>query len=402
MVPQLRSDLKIFLVNENNEIVYFFEDPFSIAPEPIILETKYYYVAQEFDDIKSAKQIQENILKNYNIAITESEIIGVANFMMANHWLETFYYHTQIEEINQYILSSIRPAICAGQVYPDKKEELEIVLENILSLEKENTIEKANSPKTILAPHIDFRVGYEALKCYSSAFGGLSGSEKADLVIMIGTAHYKNSNHFMLSKKNYASPLGIIESDKELIEQIVNNSDYASIDEMAHYPEHSLELHLIFAQYIYQNDFKVLPILCGGLQSYFKKEISPIEDVKYKNTLDSIILSAKSKYNKVIILSSGDLSHFGKKFGDEFEAETKFDLVKENDAKLIEMIKSKNFQQFYNFLKNQNDQFRICGLSPFYAAMYLSQNLEFDESKYGLWDENSTKSAVSFASFTFY
>jgi len=63
---------------------------------------------------------------------------------------------------------------------------------------------RALTPKAIVAPHIDFHRGGPA---YAWAYKPLVESEGADLYILLGTSHCGGGTAFVLTPKDFATPL---------------------------------------------------------------------------------------------------------------------------------------------------------------------------------------------------
>ena len=96
----------------------------------------------------------------------------------------------------------------------------------------------------ILMPHIDFRV---APAVYGPGFAPLQDHD-ADLVIMVGTSHYWADDAFILTEKDFTTPLGIVKTDVDLVRALSESLPGVAKTDIAHRPEHSLELHLVGLQ----------------------------------------------------------------------------------------------------------------------------------------------------------
>ena len=59
---------------------------------------------------------------------------------------------------------------------------------------------------------------------------------------------------------SWKTPLGEIEIDSEVAEEIHRNCDIVNIDEQAHSRDHCIEVQLPFLQYI-RKELKIVPII---------------------------------------------------------------------------------------------------------------------------------------------
>ena len=205
---------------------------------------------------------------------------------------------------------------------------------------------------------------------------------KPDTIIIIGTDHTGNGSG--LSLKDWITPLGVVEVDKEFCKLLVNNSKI-SINEKAHSDEHSIEVQLPFLQYIYNYingcDFKVVPITISF-------------DVDHKNIAKSIFEAMKSVQNQdkeqkknqdksknenknFVVISSGDFTHYGLNYGFVPFEGNKED-IKENlkrlDKKAIEFILKLDSKGFIEYLNKTKAT--ICGRFGFTVLIELNKLLK--------------------------
>jgi len=100
-----------------------------------------------------------------------------------------------------------------------------------------------------------------------------------------------------------------------------------------------------------------------------------------------------------LILSGVDFAHVGRKFGDEFAADSAVaERVQRQDLGLIETIKRGDPDGFFADILKDRDARRICGLSPMYTQLELLRGRSARLLKYGIAMEPQSESAVSFAS----
>jgi len=255
------------------------------------------------------------------------------------------------------------------------------------------------SARALYAPHIDLRVGS---KQYAEAFSALKNLTPKRVVIL-ATSHYSGYHPktydgypFIGSKKDYLLPGKRFETDALYIEKIQENADKAgfTLHDRAHRIEHSIETHLLFLNHIWNHDYKIVPILVAGLDELFYKEDG---DLGQKvNAFASALQQADDEHTFYLI--SGDLSHVGRKFGDQTAASTMRPDVQKFDESFLSAAVQGDEQRVLNTIAEKYDPYRICGFPPLFTFLKAFPGLSGKQLNYHWWDEQEQESAVSFGS----
>jgi MEMO1 family protein len=165
----------------------------------------------------------------------------------------------------------------------------------------------------------------------ASAYFELAQDGKPDTVVLLGPNHTGYGTALsVMTEGIWQTPLGNVEVDTELAKAIMQETSIIDIDEMAHRYEHSIEVQLPFLQFLYGNNFKIVPI-CFLMQDYE----SAVE-------VGRALEEALDATNAVVIASS-DMTHYeqAKKAAEKDQAALK--AIIDMDAKLFfETIKAKN------------------------------------------------------------
>ncbi len=399
-IPKLRSDLSIKIINDNSDKYIILSDPKEYAPEKISLPLELTAFLQFLDGTMTIDSIIET-LKSYNL--NEENIkpyIDLIFYFELMGFLESHTYFSLKEDWERYNSSPIRPAVCSGNSYPDSPEMLIKVFDSMVSLVDGIKLQKPVD--AILAPHLDFRTGLDTMRAYALAYSYIKSSD-SDLFVIFGTAHYRSSNNFMLSQKDFATPLGLVETDRKLIEEMksINNS-VVFIDELAHRFEHSIEFQVVLLKYFFPNKpFKILPVLVGSYNNYIRKKKYPNDDPNFKEFIKILNEGIDNLGCKTVFIASGDLAHIGRKFNDNFDAKDKISELIEEDNIITENLKNCNSKQLFNHIMSNKDKWKVCGLAPFYTLLEVVRPRKGYMLQYGVYDEKETNSAVSFASLAF-
>lgn len=180
------------------------------------------------------------------------------------------------------------------------------------------------------------------------AFAALRGLNP-DLVVILSPFHsFAPYPLITTSHQAYATPLGNIEVDKELMEELQKNLDIP-ISPIPNDKEHSLEIELPFLQRVLQNEFKLLPIMIHSQEEAVAKKLG-------------LALARTLKKKNAIIVASTDLSHF-------YDQQTAHIF----DHEMLRCFES--FNPFSIFEAEQTGKGYACGHAAVAAALWATQKL---------------------------
>ncbi|MBK9250183.1 MAG: AmmeMemoRadiSam system protein B [Ignavibacteria bacterium] len=351
-------------------------------------------------ELLDGKSTIDEITNHYNLsAATSINSYSLAHFLsdldeMCLLESETFYTAKKI--IDEFRASTVREAICAGNAYPDSPEELSAFLTSIMNLSEPHQI-PANG---IIAPHIDLRLGGSV---YAAAYQAISTSD-ADLFVIFATSHYANYDLIIPTNKDFQTPLGLVKTDRELLDTIRKELPFeVTMDDIAHRLEHSIELELVFLQHCFpERNFTILPLLVTSFESFISAGILPSQNEKVAQITDAIRKVVEQSGRKAVYISSGDLAHIGRKFGDSYDAENMLETLASVDSELLEQLQACNQDGFYSQIAAAQDKWKICGLPPNYMMLETMQPQEGKYLAYEQWNESERQSAVSFGAVAYY
>src|SRR6266550_4259132 len=108
----------------------------------------------------------------------------------------------------------------------------------------------------IAAPHVSPEGGW---KSYQAAYGSLRPEYKDRTFVVLGTSHYGQPERFGMTRKPFVTPLGESAVDLPLLETLVSAAPGAILmEDYCHAIEHSIEFQVLFLQYIYGPDIRIL------------------------------------------------------------------------------------------------------------------------------------------------
>lgn len=417
-LPPLRSDVEMIPMSHDGDELIYFHDPQGYVPSPFVMDRQ---VAALLPVLNGAFSIQDicRDLKRYGNEVDEEQLLAFFKHLdearlLLSPWFR--HYKTELEE--QFEQNEYRPPVCAGQSYPMKSLELRQMLGAAFKAPKEtdnaglvqaldgdaDSPHEINQIKALYAPHIDLRVG---LKSYIPAFRELM-KLKPSRVVLLATSHYAGSYYplydgypFIATRKHFQTPLGTVQTDAAALSLMEQHAEEigCSFHDRAHRNEHSIELHLLFLQYMWEHSFRLVPILVGSLEEMYYKADGDIGSKV--NAMARLLGESFGEDDDTLFLISGDLAHVGRKFGDQRPASEMFDEVKQFDSEFIRHAEKGNADSLLNLMKEDLDAYRICGFPPLYTALKALSGVRGQLKSYDIWDESERESAVSFGSMLF-
>src|SRR6185437_16254420 len=169
--------------------------------------------------------------------------------------------------------------------------------------------------RAALLPHIDYARGG---RTYAWGFKELFERTPATLFVIIGTSHY-SYQRFTLTRKHFQTPLGVAQTDQTYIDRLVAHyGDGLFDDELAaHLPEHSIELEVVFLQYLYPDTpFRIVPLVVGSFHDCITANREPIAQDDIGRMIAALRAVERETHEPICYIISGDLAHIGPKFGD--------------------------------------------------------------------------------------
>lgn len=400
-IPEIRRDIEIIPVKNNGDSYIYFHDNFGYATPDFALDSKAATVLSLLDGRKSIQDLSPYFGEEVN----SDRLLKYIQFLDENRLLHSSHLKEYSEYVEQqYESSDVHKPVAAGFSYPSDPEELVPYLDKAFSTITRNGSVEKQSIKALYAPHIDLRVG---MSSYVSAFSAIKDI-KPKRVVILATSHYSglyadtyHNEPFIITGKDFELPLGTIKSDKRAINRITRKTSKIGLTtkDRAHRIEHSIELHLLFLSYLWDHDYKIVPILVSSLDDLFYMENGyRSEQVE---AFGDLLYEEFGEDHDTFFLISGDLAHFGKKFGDQQPAQEFVDEVENYDNLFLQYAEQGAEDDLLELLKKQYDPYRICGFPPLYTFLKSMPDLQGKILSYELWDEQERESAVTFGSILF-
>lgn len=411
--PLLRY-VDAFPVEQDGQTLVYLKDPANFA-SPIGLSPVGYFILSHFDGRHSLVDIQAAYSKRFGAVLLSDELKKFVDMLDRQHYLQSeSFLNYQKALILEFRGQPTRAAAHVGGCYQNDARKLKAQLDGYFKAPKgpgmPDIKNAAPAPKAIVAPHIDFHRGGPA---YAWAYKSLAESDGADLYIILGTSHCGGEMPFILTAKNFETPLGVVETDRDFVERLHNDCgvDFFT-DEYLHRGEHSVEFQVLYLKYIAQKraeltgeperPFKIVPILVSSFHEMMMTQVLPENHEPVGKFLPTLRRLAESDSRQVCYVAGVDLAHVGQQFGDREPVDEAFlKWVEAEDHKLVERLAALDAPGFFNEVAKDQDKRKICGFSPLYSLIHLLDGARGNHLHYGQAFTPETGSAVTFTSMVF-
>jgi AmmeMemoRadiSam system protein B len=396
-------------INLNSQNLFLVSDPYKISND-FIVNPIVVLVLSLLNGNNSLSDIKSTIFRLTGIIPTDDELYNLIKFFEDNLFLlnDKFNnaYKNEIENLRKkgFLRGSLM-----GISYPEDPAKAEEFLFNNNINNDLNIDEISNQIIALIIPHMDLKVARETyFRAYKLLLNNLvKNTRDIENVFILGVSHYYHKNPISVFPLDFETPFGILKTNKELIEKINDNlrkilgSEYFDLfeDILIYKSEHSIEAQIPYIKLLetklYENkvnkinkELKVIPMII----SYGNIEL-------FNKIIDSFL--SEIDINKTIFISSIDLSHVGKKFGDN----NSFDPEK-FDKKYIELLSNLDINNLFYF----DNISRIDGIftNTFLVSILkkISKLNNFEISSklidYKKYEEKLTDSIVSYCSIVYF
>jgi AmmeMemoRadiSam system protein B len=218
-----------------------------------------------------------------------------------------------IDEGRKFKKSKIRPPMFSGMMYPASRvalvRQLRLCFAAVSDTKLRGILEKKERLRGLLVPHSNLELSGP---CAAWAYKAILMTALPKVIVILAPAHVSNLRyHFSVLEKSFRTPLGVAALETKFVKNLARRCDFnITADSAAHWTEHSIEIQLLFLQYIFncaKKRLKIVPILCGYPDgaSPFSRSSRGIRE-KFLDAL-RICIHEYGKY--VLVVATGDLCH---------------------------------------------------------------------------------------------
>ena len=399
--PKIRIDLEPFQYNDQNGNIYVsLKDPLQLSDNRILIPQDLFYLVQYFDGQHSINELRETYSSKFKKELQVTRLAKLIKKLDQSFLLDNDRSLAKTRQIRRkFAEQKVRTAACAGSSYPESPAEFEATMRQLL-LQAGNDVAirdtvKNKSIKAIIAPHIDPRLGGHV---YASTYQALLAANQADIYVILGISHQPTKNLFALTKKDFQTPVGLVQTETEFVEKLLekNKIDYLE-DELVHRDEHSIEFQTLFLKHSLETDFRIVPILAS-----FSHIRSGVESEQLADFIHSLKSTALEYPRSVCIIASVDFAHIGPLYGDAVEPDPfLLSKVEQFDKSILEALDRRNVDDFERLFSNSSNKYNICGYPALRTLLEVTPYSQTHLINYDNAIMDDHRSTVTFAGMIF-
>jgi AmmeMemoRadiSam system protein B len=401
--PRLRPSVSAVPDEQDQRFVWLF-DQARLSDRAIRIPLELVPIVEMLDGSRSLRDLQLELMR-----FTGGTLVPL-------EWLENITRHLDEALLldggrfrEHFASIQVRPPACLGVYPPEPDRAREHLRQQFLrpggpGIDPETLLRNGTYTHALrgaLIPHIDYHRGGHS---YAWAYKELIEHTQADIFVILGTAHY-SGHRFTITQRDFETPLGKVVTDRDYVRLIAENyGDGLFDDEPAHWPEHSIELQVLFLQYCFPDrPFRIVPIVVGSFHDCIVQERLPEEMPDIAQMLVALQTAERESGARVFYIASGDLAHIGPKFGDPSPVHTEWlEESRHRDQALLARMAASDRHGFFRTLLEERDRRRICGFPPTYTLMSVLEPNRGQLLHYEQYVAPNGFESVSFASLVFY
>ena len=395
--PKFRVDLNVNPVQHDGRSAIVVQDPFGIMEDSLCLTEVAGLLLSMADGTRTIDEIQAIFRNLAGAGIPDDFVRRHIEEMGRLMLLEDDEYLCRKREIIEgFTKANTREPSHADNGYMGDPEALGEWIDGILQEMGQPAAERAEPPRVVVAPHIDFRVN---TSLYASSYRRIR-NQTYDRIVLLGTGHSILEGVYCPSSKDFKTPLGTTKNDCGATEKLISiRNGITAPDDFPHRDEHALEFQLIFLQHLFGVDgFEIVPILCGSVHELMNR-VSRLGEVPNAMAfIDAVRSILEERDRKTLVVAGVDLSHVGLRFSHPVPASEMLEDTHRHDRDLIEAFTKGEAETFWAREANTNGEFNVCGFSSLATILEMFDPFEAECLAYDVWDDSPTGSAVSFAS----
>lgn len=403
--PRLRP-VEAFPVEVRGEQVLCLRDPFQYCEAVVYVPAQTASILGLLDGEHSLLDIQAGFVRRFGILLFREQLLDIIRSLDEHLLLDSPRFAAHRAAVEEgFRRAGSRPGLLAGKSYPREAEALCRQLNSYFTA-PEGPGTTPSSPSAaalagLVLPHIDFVRGGP---CYAWGFREAEGAPPVDRWVILGTVHTPIGRPFALTRKDFQTPLGTVETDHEFVDRLLAaaGSQYLE-DEFAHRGEHSIEFQAVFLRHRTPSErrVRIVPILCGSLHRFAEERRSPSQDEAVEGFVAALRDTLAALEGRSLVLASADLAHVGPRFGDP-RPMTPGQLreVADADREMLSAVEAGDAEAVFHAVARDGDRRRICGLPPIYAALRVLPGAWGRTLRYSQWAD--PQGTVTFAAVALY
>lgn len=404
--PHLRN-LQFSPLKEGEEQYVVLWDPSGLSTEKLIVPLSYFYLLQFFDGEHSLEQVSAEYLKKFGEFLVPDRLERLVADLDGKLFLEG----ERVEAARQAALAAyqeepVRKAVFAGKSYEADPDKLAAQIKGFFTSKegpgRKDSEHKGQPIKGLVAPHYEIK---DAGPIYAWAYKELLEAQAPDLFVILGTCHAGLENGYAVTGKDFETPLGVVKTDRVILDRLKTHAGLYFSEELAHKNEHSIEFQLPFLQCVVgrAKPITIVPILCAFPASSFSSPHLRELRERIESFLQVLREALNAAGRPACLIASAELAHIGMRYGDSSPpTDFSFHRCMQQDLTMLKHAEEINPEAFAQFIVKEQDSRRISGFAAIYSALRLIGEGKGEVLRYDRGITDQFNSTVTYASMAFF
>ncbi len=318
-------------------------DPLKFSDAMLLIPPQLVECLACFDGEQTSLDLRANLVRiTGEIQIGELEKHLFDTLSQAGFLEDEAFEAQRLARVNEFIAAPKRDASHAGSAYPDNADEARKTISEFMqgALPARSGGFAPRHRRAARQPL--WRLGILSRRLLRDAPFDHPSSQRDRTFVVLGTSHYGEPDRFGLTRKPFVTPFGEAITDRRLVDELAQAApESIRMEDYCHAIEHSIEFQVLFLQYLYGPNIRILPILCGSFLRSIYQGGKPEGNEQVQRFFDALGNISAREGNKLFWVLGVDMAHMGRRYGDQMVAraeEGEMAAVAERDKRRIERL----------------------------------------------------------------
>jgi hypothetical protein len=302
--PKLRKVERMRLSRDGTPLLVL-RDPLRLS-DPVAIDELFGPVLDLMDGQRTLAQIRQSLLLSGTLDVDAGDLQAFAEDLSEGGLLDDEHFLDLWQaEYERFDAKESRPSQLGGIAYPETARELSTLVAQCVP-DPASRFDPDSKLLGVLCPHQPIDVAASVL---SATLVDLPPADRIDGIVVLGTDHNAGLLPYVLTGKDYDTPLGSVPGWHQMVDLIEARVEWVRREEMRHRHADSIELAAVLLRHLYGDACPpVLPILCG---------LSSLRSGDDADQVDELLatLEVLLGRERVLFWGSAELSHAGPAYG---------------------------------------------------------------------------------------
>jgi AmmeMemoRadiSam system protein B len=392
--PRLRA-VEAFPIEHEGEQMVLLQDPTGLAEAPLVVSPAGFFILTFFDGKHSLEQVAEAFQARFGAPVSIEQLEEMIDQIDLGNYLDSRRFADYYQELVDTFRAGPARVSREAEAFGADAGRLGPLLDRMLGGPAAEPAFSNGRLVGLVAPHLDYPRGEP---CYLAAYRVLAANGPVERAVILGANHFGRGTSVVATGKDFQTPLGLTRTDRAFLAQLERacGADLCE-HEFDHVREHSVELQLLILQRLLgAENFEIVPVLCPdpcGPTGTVPSDGEGVDLEAFAKALGRLIAETDKRS---VVIAGADLSHFGRRFGDECELDAPFLAeIERKDREALGAVVAGRSDLFLEGIRGRNNDTRICSAGSIYTIMTALSGARAELLRYHQTVDSESGTAVS-------